>query len=58
MSPLASFLLDVSGGAVDKNSPADAEDMALIPGPGRFPNDAEQLSLCAAATETHKMCGF
>ena len=28
-------VLDFSGGAVDKNPPANAGDMGLIPGPGR-----------------------
>ena len=28
--------LDFSGGAVDKNPPVNAENMCLIPGPGRF----------------------
>ena len=28
--------LDFPGGAVDKNPPANAEDMGSIPGPGRF----------------------
>ena len=27
--------MDFPGGAVDKNPPADAGDMGLIPGPGR-----------------------
>ena len=26
------------GGTVDQNSPANAEDRSLIPGPGRFPH--------------------
>ena len=30
------YLLDLPGGAMDKNPPADAGDMGLIPGPGRF----------------------
>ena len=30
------YLLDLPGGAMDKNPPADTGDMGLIPGPGRF----------------------
>ena len=31
-----SFKQDFPAGAVDKNPPASAQDMCLIPGPGRF----------------------
>ena len=41
------------GGSVVKNSPANAGDMGLIPGPDRFPRAEEQLNLCAATTEAH-----
>ncbi|CAI9181019.1 unnamed protein product [Rangifer tarandus platyrhynchus] len=30
------YLLDLPGGTMDKNPPANAGDMGLIPGPGRF----------------------
>ena len=30
------YLLDLPGGAMDKNPPADAGDMGLSPGPGRY----------------------
>ena len=30
------YLLDLPGGTMDKNTPANAGDMGLIPGPGRF----------------------
>ena len=42
---------DVSGGAVVKNLPANAGDTGLIPGPGKIPHAAEQLSPCATTTE-------
>ena len=29
-------MLNFPGGTVDRNLPADAEDMGSIPGPGRF----------------------
>ena len=35
------------GGAVVKNSPANAGDMGSSPGLGKIPHAAEQLSLCA-----------
>ena len=31
-----SIISDLSGGAVDKNSPANAKDMGSVPGLGRF----------------------
>ena len=33
---LQTLPLNVSGGEVDKNPPANVGDMGLIPGPGRF----------------------
>ena len=42
---------DFPGGTVVKNLPANAGDMGSIPGPGRFPDATEQLSLCATTTE-------
>ena len=36
---------------VVKNPPAYAEDGGSIPGPGRSPHAAEQLSPCATTTE-------
>ena len=44
-------MYDFPGGAVDKNPPTNAEDMGLIPSPGRFPHASEQLSPRATATE-------
>ena len=38
-------------GAVGGNLPANAGDTGSIPGPGRFPHAAEQLSPCATTTE-------
>ena len=35
-----------------KNPPANAEDIASIPGPGKISFAAEPLSPCAATTET------
>ena len=40
--------MDFPGDPVVKNPPANAEDMGLIPGPGRF---HMQLSLCTATTK-------
>ena len=40
---------DFPGGAVVKNTPANAEDMGSIP--GKIPHAMEQLSLCATTTE-------
>ena len=42
---------DFPGGAVVKNPPANAGDTGSMPGPGRFPHAAEQLSPCATTTE-------
>ena len=42
---------DFPGGAVVKNPPANAQDTGSIPGPGRFPHAAEQLSPCTTTTE-------
>ena len=44
--------MDFPGGAVDENLPANAEDMGLILGLGRFPHASEQLRLCIAMTES------
>ena len=41
--------LDFPGGPVVKNLPANAEEMGLIPGPGRF--HIEKLSSYAPTTE-------
>ena len=46
---------DLPGGAVDKNPPANAGDMDLIPGPGRFHTCREQLSPCATTAEPHEL---
>ena len=51
--------MDFPSGAVDKNLPANAGDMGLIPGPGRFHMAVEQLSPWATATEAcvpHSLC--
>ena len=40
-----------SGGSMVKSSLANAGDMGLIPGPGRFPPAMEELSPCATTTE-------
>ena len=40
-------VLDFPGGTVDKNPPANAEDMGGIPDPGRFHMP------CATTTEAH-----
>ena len=42
---------DFPGGAVIKNLPANAGNMGLIPGPGKIPHAAEQLSPRATTTE-------
>ena len=39
------------GDSVVTNSPVNTGDMGSIPGPGRFPHAAEQLSACATTTE-------
>ena len=44
-------LQDVPGGTGDKNPPANAGDMGLIPSPGRSHMLTEQLSPCATTTE-------
>ena len=41
---------DFPGGTVDKNSPANAGNTSLIPGPGRFHMPWNNLSSCATAT--------
>ena len=41
---------DFPAGPVDKNLPANAGDVGLIPGPGRF---HMQLSPCATTTDSH-----
>ena len=38
------YVKDFSGGTVDKNSPARAEDTSLIPGTGKSPHAREQQS--------------
>ena len=43
--------MDIPGGQVDKSLPANAGDMGLIPGQGRFQMPWEQLGSCALATE-------
>ena len=43
--------MDFPSGPVDKNPPAGAGDMGLIPGPGRFHVAVEQLSPWATASE-------
>ena len=42
---------DFPGDPVVKNLPANAGDIGVIPGPGRFHNASEQLSPCTTATE-------
>ena len=42
---------DFPGGTVDKNPPANAEDMDSDPWSRKSPHAMEQLSLCATATE-------
>ena len=46
------YVKDFSGGTVDKNSPARAEDTSLIPGTGKSPHAREQQSPWAATTES------
>ena len=36
-----------------KNPPANAEDMGLIPGPGKTPHAMDQLRLCTPTSEAH-----
>ena len=38
------YVKDFPGGTVDKNSPARAGDMSLIPGSGKIPHAKEQQS--------------
>ena len=40
-----------TGGSVVKNAPANAGDTGVIPGPGRPPHAAEQLTSCNTTTE-------
>ena len=42
-----------AGGTVVKNPPADAADTGLIPGPGRFPHAAEQLTRAPQLLSLH-----
>ena len=42
---------DFPGGKVDKNPPANAEDMDSDPWSSKSPHAMEQLSPCATATE-------
>ena len=42
---------DFPRGTVVKNPPANAGDMGSIPWSGKIPHAAEQLSLCATASE-------
>ena len=42
---------DFSGGPVVKNPPANAQDTGSIPGPGKSPQAAEQLSSYVTTTE-------
>ena len=42
---------DLPGGTVVKNPPANAGGTGSIPGPGKFPHTAEQLSPCNTTTE-------
>ena len=44
-------VLDFPGGPLDKNPPAKAGDVGLIPGPGRYHMPVGQLSPCTTATE-------
>ena len=51
--------MDFPRGPVDKNLPANAGDMGLIPRPGRLHMAVEQLSPWATATEArvpHSLC--
>ena len=48
-SCLRSSKQDFPGGPLVKNLPANARDMGLIPGPGRF--HMLQLSLCSPTAE-------
>ena len=50
-SLLKTFLLDFSGGIVDKNPPANAGDTASIPGLGKIPQTMGQLSSCTTISE-------
>ena len=42
---------DFPGGAMDKNLPANAGNIGLIPGSGKIPHAVDQLNLCTTATE-------
>ena len=44
--------MDSPGGPVVKNPPTNAGDTGLIPGPGRFPHAAGQLSSHVTTTES------
>ena len=43
--------MDVPGGPVVKNLPANAGDTDLIPWPGKIPHAAGQLGACTATTK-------
>ena len=45
------WVLGFPGGTVDKNLPANAGNTCSIPGLGKIPHAAEQLSLCATTAE-------
>ena len=59
-------LLDSPGSTIDENPPAKAGDMCSTPWSGKIPRASEQLSLCAATTDsacavvpvTHKRACF
>ena len=51
MWALKIMFLGFPGGAVVKNPPANAGDVGLVPGLGRYHIAAEQLSPCATTTE-------
>ena len=57
---LKSLKQDFWGGPVVKNLPASAGDASLIPGPGKIPHAAGQLSLCPTTTEAYvpRACGL
>ena len=50
-SPVKTFCLGFPSGPVVKSLPANAGDMGLIPGWGRFQMPWEQLGSCALTTE-------
>ena len=56
---LNQFIPDSPGGRVDKNPPANAGDMGLIPGLGRFQmpwsNKARMLQLLSLHLKAHEL---